>query len=196
MLPISKLSIVNQALIELGRLPVTNINDSNDAVLLDAKIDILLPVLLQETQWDFAIKYMEDNTPLTSAFSPDYTYTYQLPSDYGHMFNWGGFNVTFSSPSSLPFLITSGLISTNEKPIQYYYIVDKVDVDAISTMFYRALVLYIASDSALVLTQNQELTKYLRMKYEEEKSKAVNRNDMERFVTTRPYNDYDRTLII
>jgi hypothetical protein len=184
MLPISRLSIVNQARIELGRLPVSNINDADDTILLDAKIDILLPVLLQETNWDFAIKYKQDSTPLTTQFTPDYEFTYQLPADYGQMFGWGDFNINFGNLSSSPFLITDGLISTDDNPISYYYIVSNVDVDAISTLFYRTLVLFIASDSALVLTENEDLTKYLNLKYEEARSKAVNRNDMERFIVT------------
>lgn len=196
MLPISTLSIVNQALLEIARLPVTNINDSPDSILMAAKIDILLPVLLQETHWNFAIKFRQDSTPLTTQFSPDYENTYQLPFDYGQMFNWGDFNNTFSDPGSLPFLITDGLISTNENPISYYYIVSNVDPDALSTLFYRALVLYVASDSCLALTENQALTKYLREKYEYERGRAVNRNDMESFKTTRPYNDYDRILVV
>ena len=194
MIPISRLTIVNQALIEIGRLPVSNIEDSDDAKLLDTKIDILLPVLIQTTQWNFAIKLREDNTPLTSQFSPDYLFTYQLPSDYGHMFSWGSFNTMFADPSSMPFLITDGLISTNTKPIQYYYIVSSVDVDAISTLFYRALILFVASDSSLVLTENSDLTKYLRLKFEKAQSDAINRNDMELFIVTRTNNDYDHVL--
>lgn len=196
MIPISRLSIVNQSLIEIGRLPVSNITDSQDSILMDAKIDILLPVLLQKTNWDFAIKYIEDSTPLTSQFSPDYENTYQLPPDYGQMFSWGNFDYNFSDSSALPFLITDGLISSNDNPISYYYIVSNVDASAISTLFYRALVLFIASDTCLVLTESERLTAYLNQKYNQAISDAINRNDMERFITTKPYNDYDRTLVV
>jgi len=196
MLPFSQLSIVNQVLLEIGRLPITNISDSPDAELISAKVDLLLPVLLQETHWNFAIKYRSDNTPLTTQFSPDYNYSYQLPSDYGHMFNWGNFNNNFSDPGAQPFLITDGLINSNSQPINYYYIVKNVDPDALSVMFFRALVLFTASDVSLALTENQQLTSYLRQKYEMEKSRAVMRNDMEFYKTTTPYNDYDRTILV
>ena len=191
-LPISRLDIVNQALTEIGRLPVTNINDSEDATLLDVKLNLLLPVLLQETVWNFAILYREDNTPLSSPLTPDFSYTYQLPADYGRMFQFGNIINNFAAP----YLISNELISTNEKPISYYYIINDVNVDAISTMFFRALVLFIASDACLVLTENEKLAQYLKMKYEDERGKAVNLNDMERFITTKPSNDYDRITFV
>ena len=61
-LPISRLSIVNQALAKLGRPAVTNINDSNDAELLDLKIDLLLPVLLEYTIWNFDWIYCDSTS--------------------------------------------------------------------------------------------------------------------------------------
>lgn len=191
-LPISRLDIVNQALTELGRLPVTNINDSEDATLLDVKLSLLLPVLLQETVWNFAILYREDSTPLTTPLTPDFSYTYQLPADYGRMFQFGNINNNLDTP----YLISNNLISTNEKPISYYYIINDVNVGAISTMFFRAIVLFIASDACLVLTENEKLTQYLKAKYEEEKGKAVNLNDMERYITGKPNNDYDRNIFV
>jgi len=191
-LPISRLDIVNQALTELGRLPVTNINNSEDATLLDAKLNLLLPVLLQETVWNFAILFRKDSTPLTTPLTPDFTYSYQLPADYGRMFQFGNINNNFSQP----YLISNNIISTNEKPISYYYVINDVNVESVSTMFFRAISLFIASDAALVLTENEKLTQYLRQKYEEEKGKAVNLNDMERYITTRPHNDYDRRIFV
>lgn len=196
MLPISRLSIVNQALGKIGRLPVTNILDSEDAQLLDLKIDLLLPVLLESTIWNFALKYVNDTTPLTTQFSPDYSNTFQLPFDYGHMYNWGGFDYNFSDQAALPYLISDGLISTNESEINYYYVVSNIDVSAISTLFYRALVLFIAYDSALVLTENERLLKELYAEFQEAKSDAILRNDQERFIVSKPYNDYDRNVLV
>jgi len=190
---ISRLSTVNQALLEIGRPKVSNVNDSSDSKLMDSKIDILLPLMLQYEDWNFAIKYVSDNTPITQPFTPDYQNTYQLPYDYGRMFSWGNFDNHFSDSSAQPFLITDGLISTNDMPANYYYIVNDIDVSAVSTMFWRALVLYIASDSALVLTQNTELTGYLKKKYDDALIDATSRNGMERFVVSKPYNAFNRS---
>jgi len=195
MLTISRLSIVNQALGKLGRLPVTNILDSEDAQLLDLKIDLLLPVLLQATEWNFAIKYVQNSTPLTTKFSTDYSNTFQLPFDYGRMFNWGNFDNNFADQSAQPYLISDGLISTNQSSINYYYIVNNISVSAISILFYRTLVLFIAYDTALVLTKDETLMKSIYMQYEESRIEAIIRNDMERYIVSKPYNSYNRIYI-
>ena len=84
------------------------------------------------------------------------------------------------------------MLSTNLSSISFYYIINDVAVNAMPSMFIRALTILIASDACLVLTENQSLTRDLRMKYEHERGKAVNRNDMERCITSRPHNRYDR----
>lgn len=188
MLPVSKLDVINQAMIEIGRLPVTNENDSDASQLISAKIDLLLPLMLLETTWNFAVKYISDSTPNTQQFSPEYLYTYQLPFDYGRLFRFQ------TNCWPLTYMITDGLLLTDILPIQYYYIVNSIDFDAFNALFYRALSLYTASDSCLVLTNNEQLTQYLAQKYEKAKSDAMLFNDMERDVRTVPYNDYDRTV--
>lgn len=186
MLPISKLTVINQALLEIGKLPVTNEDDSDAAKGISAKVDILLPVLLRRTRWKFAIKYIEDNTPNTLNFSPDFNYTYQLPADYGRFF-------MFSSLCfPIDYMIVDGLLLTNVKPVQYYYIVNTADYDALSVMFVRALAVYVAADMAPTLTNNVELIKVLNAKAREEIANAVLFDDMERRVRTTPYNEYDR----
>lgn len=79
----SKLSIINQALLAIGASSVANENETERSKFISAKLDQLLPLLLLTETWRFAIKYREENTPITENFSPDYRYTYQLPFDYG-----------------------------------------------------------------------------------------------------------------
>lgn len=189
-LPVAKIDVVNQALLEIGRLPVIQISDSADAQLISAKIDILLPLLLLAAEWNFAVRFVNDNTPLTVPFSPDFTYTYQLPFDFGRFFKFG------TNTFPLYYEFADGLLLTNVKPIQYYYIVNNVDYAAFTTMFYRALAVYAAADTAMVLTQNAALTKYILDKYKEEKSNAILLNDQERYIGSTPYNDFDRQTYI
>lgn len=189
-LPISQLSVVNQALIELGKPPVTVLTDNAASVLLAAKSELLLPVLLASSTWNFAIKFRTDNTPITVDFTSDFTYTYQLPGDYGRFFKFA------TSVFPLFYEFFDGLLCTNIKPISYYYVVNNVDYDAISPLFYRALSVFIAADSCTVLTNNVKLTAELREKYLQEKSAAILLNDMERDVISTPYNDFNRQTYI
>lgn len=188
MLPVSQLDVVNQALLELGELSVTAITDTAHSQILAAKINILFPMLLLETEWNFAIQYVSINTPLTTNYSPDYIWTYQLPSNYGRFFKWS------TNCFPLAYTIIDGLLLANVKPAAFYYIVNSVDYDAISTLFYRALALYAAADCAAVLTQDKALVTYLQQKYEKQRSNAVLLNDMEREIQTAPNNDFDRQL--
>lgn len=82
-LSLSKLALINQALLELELLSVATVNESDAGKFIAAKLDNLLPNLLLTAHWHFAMKYREDKTPITQNFSPDFSYTYQLPYDLG-----------------------------------------------------------------------------------------------------------------
>jgi hypothetical protein len=189
-LPIAKIDVINQALMELGRLPVINEHDSQDAQLISAKLDVLLPLLMLCTTWNFGLGFVNSNTPLTTTLTPDFEYNYLLPFNFGRFFKWS----TNSFP--LYYEIMDGILMCNIKPVQYYYVLNNVSYSAIGASFYRALALFAASDTCMALTQNAALTTYLRGKYLEEKSNAILLNDMERDVVSTPYNDFDRQTYI
>lgn len=184
----SKLFVVNQALLEIGRPTVTAYTDSDDATLLWNKLDILLPELLLAYTWNFAIVYVKDNTPLTTNFSPQYNYTFQLPADYGRM-------ALFVNPQ-FSYQVVDGLILANYQPIEYYYVSLNTSYGSLPVPFVRALSIYAAADSCAVLTNNVNLTQFLYKKYEDKLADAIQINDQERRIISKPYNDFDRMQII
>lgn len=190
----SQLDIVNQTLNELGFPFVEVITQTAGSILIANKINILHPEMLLRTDWNFAIKYVSDNTPLTTLISPEFLYNYQLPPDYNRMdrFSW------FANASSFGFYyrIIDNVIMTNSRPIQYYYVVNNADLSVISSLYYRALVLYCAAECAIVLTQNAPLTKLLEVKYQQKLNEAILLNDQERYIQSTPYNDFDRQAYI
>lgn len=187
----SQLQMVNRCLSELGRNAVVSINDSPDAQYVSAKITELLPEVLLEYNWNFAVVYRSDSTPLTNNFSPDYTYSYQLPGDYGHFFRWA------STGAQWPiYQITDGMMLAQTNPIQYYYIKNVVDYSVMPPLFARCVVLYAAAKSGLTTTNNQTLTQYLTNEYYRILAKAIMQNDMERPVFQMPYNDFNRTTYV
>lgn len=188
----TKLDVVNQTLNELGRLPVTNLNDSQDSQLISNKLDILLPQMLTRTDWNFAIKFVEDDNPLSQTFSPDFVYSYQLPADFGRMDRFSPDAVNFG----FYFRLIDGLLATNSKPVKYYYVVNNVDYDVLPPNFYRALVLYAASTSCLTLTQDQSLKRELMQEYKDMLMGAILENNMERYVQSTPFNDFDRQVFV
>ena len=188
----TQIDVVNQVLNELGRLPVSDINDDNSSILISNKIDVLYPELLQRTDWNFAIAYVTDNTPLTTRISPEYLFNYQLPPNYDRMDRVSWLSINFG----WVYRIIDDVIITNVRPIQYYYVVNDASLSVISETFYRALVLYVASASAPSITNNTGLVKYLKTEYIMKLNDAIRQNDMDRMIVSTPYNDFDRTTYI
>lgn len=187
----SQLQLVNRALSELGRLSVAAINDSQDAQYVAAKINELYPELLLEYNWNFAVVYRTDSTPLSTTFSPDYLYAYQLPGDFGKFFKWA------ATGSQWPvYEFADGMLLAQTLPVQYYYISNQIPFVSLPPLFSRALILYAACKSSPTLTNNIQLSKYLEIEYERAINKAILQNDMERSVVSTPYNDFDRITYV
>ncbi|WP_218814586.1 hypothetical protein [Rickettsiella endosymbiont of Dermanyssus gallinae] len=188
----SKLTVINQVLLAIGASPVANENESERSKFISEKLDYLLPILLLSETWRFAIKYREDNTPITQNFSPDYRYTYQLPFDYGRFIKLATyrFNLNFM----LDFAIVDRLILANSNPFMYYYVVNTIDYSIMPPIFARTLALYAAADAAIPLTQNIQLSNLLNTKFLQEKTNALLLNNMERDIKTAPYNNFDRVM--
>jgi len=184
----SKLTLINQALLELGLLPVATVNESDAAKFIAAKLDSLLPNLLLATNWHFAVKYREDNTPLTQNFSPDYPYTYQLPYDFGRFIQCGH--------QIVDYLLIDNCVLSHSKPFTYYYTVNHLDYDVMPPLFARTLALATAADSAVALTQNVQLAHLLESKYQQEKMNALLLESMEQGIMTAPHNDFDRVRVV
>lgn len=187
----SELTLVNRTLSELGRPPVSALSDSADAQYVSAKLAELLPEVLLEANWTWATKYVSDNTPLTLPPTPDFSYAYQLPGDYGHFFKWAATGAQWPI-----YQFMDGLLLAQTKPVQYYYILNIISYQYLPSLFSRALVLYTAAKSAPTLTNNVSLTKYLENEYMKMLSKAILQNDMERSVEETPYNDFNRITYV
>jgi hypothetical protein len=190
----SQLDVVNFALNELGQATVTNVNDLPLSQLMVNKLNFLFPELLQKTDWNFAIVYKSDSTPLTNNFSPDFLYTFQLPPDYVKMdrFSWQ----TTGQAFGFYFRIVDGLILTNAKPINYYYVSSNASYANISQLFFQTLSLYLAYRTCDTATNNEQLKVNLFKEYTLKLMDALRYNDMERYVQATPYNDFDRTAYI
>ncbi len=187
----SLLDLTNRTLSELGRLSVIAITDSPDAVYVSNKILELYQEVLLDYNWNFAVVYVANYSPETTNFSPDYVYSYQLPGNYGKFFKWA------TTGAQWPlYAIIDGMMLANTLPIQYYYIANDVAFESWTPLVARALVLYAAAKSAPTLTNNIQLANYLENEYMKARVKAILQNDMERSVSSTPYNDFDRITFV
>lgn len=185
------LDLVNDTLAELGKLPVVAVTDSDLAQVISNKILTLAPIVLLDYNWNFAIVYVANFSPLTTNFSPDYVYSYQLPGNYGKFFKWA------STGAQWPlYAIMDGMMLANTLPIQYYYIANDIDFAYWPPLVARMLIYFAAATCSPTATQNQTLTKYLEEKYLDMRTRAIQQNDMERSVQSTPYNDFDRITFV
>ena len=186
------LQLVNRTLSELGRPQVSSTTESPDAEQALAKIIELSPELYLEFNWSFLTKFIIDSTPLTTNFSPDFEYTYQLPSDFGHFFRFQ------ATGSQWPiYEIVDGYMLAQTLPVGYYYIVNQADPSVYAPKFTRALVLYAAAKLAPTLTNNIQLAAYLEKEYEKALAKAIMADDMiGNPHSTAPYNDFSRITFV
>jgi hypothetical protein len=188
----SKLDVVNASLNELGRQAVQALDQSADSQILSAAVDGFMQELMTKTDWNFLIKFVKDNNPLSQSFSPDFVYSYQLPPDYARMDRFSPQSTNFG----FYYRIIDGLLCTNSKPMQYYYVSNATDYSVITPLFFQALSLYLAFRRCMVITQDQNLTRTLSGLYMDKITAAILLNDMERYVETAPFNDYDRQTYI
>jgi len=187
----SLLDLTNRTLSELGRPPVEAVTDSPDAQVVENKILELYREVLLDYNWNFAIVYVDNSSPETTNFSPDYVYSYQLPGNYGKFYKWA------TTGAQWPlYAIVDGMLLANTLPVQYYYIANDVPFEFWPPLVARQLVLYAAAKCSPTLTNNIQLTAYLKKEYEEARTKAILENDMERSVQSTPHNDFDRITFV
>lgn len=191
-MPYSQLDVINQTLNLIGRPSVVKASDNDSALLIQNRLLIIVPDLLNQASWNFAVAYRSDDTPLSQNFSPEFTYTYQLPTNFGRFDRF----VYVLSQFGFYYRFVDNLLLCNAQPIQYYYIVNDADYSTFTTPFFIALCYYVASKTCLVLTQDEVLTKSLEEDYKYYFDKAVLDNDMQRQIGMTPYNDYDRQVYI
>lgn len=187
----SKLELVNRVLSELGKQPVEALQDSDSAIIVANKLQELYKEILLEANWTFAISYREDASPISTNYSHDYTYSFQLPGNFGRFYKFGNYG------SSFPYYaFVDGMLLTHINPVRYWYIRNDVPFDVWPPLPARELVLYAAAKVSVALTQNVQLASYLNAEYEKAKIRAILENDMQRSVVTAPFNEFNRITLI
>ena len=146
----SVLSIVNQALIELGRDPLVSLLDNNETARnADALYDICRREVLQDFDWqaatDFATLAQTADTPKWA-----YTYTYQLPANF--------LKLTEKESLRIGHQLLGNKIVSNESTLRIQYIYDLDDPSLMDQQLKSAIAARLALGLARRLTlSNQTL---------------------------------------
>ena len=190
----SLLDLTNSALSELGRQPEESLNPatvSPQGLIVQNKILELYKEVLLDYNWNFAVVYVQDYSPLTTNFSNDFVYSYALPGDYGKFYQLG-----YTGADWPIYAIWDGMMLANTLPIQYYYISNDIPFENWPPLVARQLVLYAASKCAPAMTNNMQLAAYLYKEYLDARTKAILENDMENPKSATRYNDFDRITFV
>lgn len=194
------INIVSGVLAKLGRVPVTNIQDSNDAIIIAHQMPLFLGELLLKAPWTFATKYYFTNTPITvnleqnPLISFQYQNNFALPYDYGRFWRFVGLN---SPTFGLDYQIIDNVFQCNTSFLAMYYTVNFCEYSAITNQaFLAALIHYAASQVALSLTNRMDLKQEQEAEYLTKIGDAISQNAYEQELVQTAYNDFSRRTYI
>jgi hypothetical protein len=191
-IPVSKLNVINMVLTHLGRNTVANANNDPNGNLISRNIDIYFPELLVRTNWNQTVAYVNDSSPLTDNFNPEFKYAYQLPANFGTI---------YKVQKSYRWAIYDNMIFSDANPIQYFYNVNIAnfgdgDFSIFPQIFIIALSLYVASMCCTVITNNVSLTNDLVAQSAIKIKDAGTFNRFNQQILQMPNNDYDRFVLV
>lgn len=188
-IPANQVQIVNEVMIELGRLPVISTTDDDWAQLIASRIDYDIKYIIGMHSWAWATKFIADSAVVLVPPNPDYTYGFQLPADF----------INFNRQrNNLDYLVQGQVICSNSASIQYFYIANPIqdngvtDYTVLPNYFVRLVVYYTANRVSLPLTENTDIKRANAQDFLKEMTVAKWQDAMLNPVRGAPYNQYDR----
>ena len=156
---ISKTSIVNKALTEVGATPVTSIDDgTNNADIVSRVYEISRKSILSECKWNFATKraLLSTSADTLAWYDTGETYIYVRPADVIKIFGTNDPLATYREEGDYIISDTSGL------GIRYTYDID--DPTKYTASFVEAFIDKLCSDIAYIIVNSASLgQKYLEL---------------------------------
>lgn len=147
----SKVLIISNAFILLGKQPIQSIDTGNPVQAAASTIyDSVMPSLLAERPWRFALKQFNLNKLVDTPLIEEFSYIYQLPADYLTAYR--------VYPNSAYAIYIDKLYS-NQSSLMLEYIY-QVDESLFSDNFVLMLTYAMASNIAMTLTQQVNLADF------------------------------------
>jgi len=156
---ISKVSIVNKALTEVGATPITSLDDgTNNADIVNRVYEISLKSILSRSKWNFATKrsLLTLSADTLEWYDTGETIVYTRPTDVIRIFGTNDTNAKWREEGDYIISDTSGL------GIRYVYYLD--DPSKYTSSFIEALIDKLCSDIAYMIVNSSSLgQKYVEM---------------------------------
>jgi hypothetical protein len=140
----SKVEIANSALIKLGAQTIMSFDDmTKEARLIKTRYTPCLKACLRNHIWNFAIKRVT-LSPLLTTPSFEFTYEFQLPSDF----------VRIYEINDQEYRIENGKILANTNVLELRYVYHCDEPMLYDSLFSEMFATYIAWDLSYALTQS------------------------------------------
>lgn len=149
----TKVEICNLALTQLGADRITAIDeDAENARKLNAVYDPVLRALLRKYPWNWASKEATLATLAETPVNTEYTYIYQLPSDYIRM-------IKTDLDETDDYKILGRKIYCNESSLIIKYVYYCTDPNEYDASFVDVLAARLASELAFAISGDKQLAK-------------------------------------
>lgn len=166
----SQLDICNSALIKLGGMPLTDLNDgSKEGTLLGARYAFARDYVLREHPWKCAIKRV-GLVPLLAMPLSDpnslrqWQYAVQFPSDF--------IRLVLTDDDKLCFQVEGNTFLTNEQTIVIRYVWQVNNPLILDSHLAETIAWYLAQDISMSLIQNTAVSDRMSKQYLQFLSKA------------------------
>lgn len=159
----SQLDICNSALIKLGGMPLTDLNDgSKEGLLLGARYANCRDYVLREHPWKCAIKRAAlmplAIPPLTDPRTlRQWGFQFNLPSDY--------LRLTLNDDDRLFFQIEGGTFLSNDQAPVIKYVWQVNDTNLFDSHLAETIAWYLAQDVSMSLIQNTNVSDRMTKQY-------------------------------
>lgn len=164
----ASIQLINRVYNLLGREHQDSSNSDDWGQIISDTIDSKIKLLLESNIWSFALKYKKLGRK-TKNDNPYYNYEYELPVDCIKVlevykpFNTNNTTKISREISSYLFEILGNSLYTNIDEILVKYKIDNVSMNQIPQAFIEALAYLSASEVALTLLENSNLSKMFYM---------------------------------
>lgn len=173
----SETDICNLALVRIGSLPITSMDDgSKRSTALNSIFEMVRDMVLRDHPWNFAVQ-RATLAQLTEAPAFGYTYAYQLPVDCLRVLGMVGDEDNLDP--SLTYKLEGGHLLTDEDSAQIKYIRRVTEVGLYDAGFVSALASRLAAEVAYNLTASAALKEQMMKEYLHERGTAASTDAQE-----------------
>lgn len=192
----SKLSLYNQALVELGSAPIATLADTEERrYALDQVYDGIVAECLEEGYWNFAEKSVEIEYDNSISPTFGYQYAFLIPSDYVRLSAMSANE--YYNPPLTQYHTESGYWWADVTPLYVRYISNAndygLDLSLWPASFEKYVVYALAEAVCMRITQSDTKRETLVRLVDRQKKNARSKDAMNQPSITRPQSNWLNT---